>query len=406
MHGLLSNLFSRAGCSRRSMTLTLYGLLLGALVPAVLMAGRRGLGDVSVIVVALAAISACGYLVSESAWSRAAAILDMTLALALLGVVFGGPVAGFLIALIPDAIRLARRRRAFWNSGLLANAVSYAAMVLVGAAIIGQSPARAGVGFAAWLLPAGAGMAVANYVFARLLFAVVRNREPVVALVRREFLALAPLELVVIGAAVGCYLLIGPLHAVALAVFAALVYLPQVGAELLLRAPSVAALPIDDAAAVYRAALGDELGLSRDERRSIEQVNALVRHGCVSAGSARNLHQVLIDALIVDMSYYATLSQPGWSAPAGVQVVLVARAWAQLTARCTPALNHREAMGQLLHGPLAKDAPAALAAATRIANRERALTRHVAGVPRLHRAPLPRRARQGLLPRALARMAG
>ena len=182
--------------------------------------------------------------------------------------------------------------------------------------------------------------------------------------------------------------------------------MPQVGLELLLRAPSVAALSVDAAAAVYRAALCDELGLSRADRRSIEQTDALVQRRRLPGDGGENPLRLMQDALLVSVCSETMPSQPAFTASVRAQVVLTARRWAQLTARCTPALNHSEALEELHRGSIAHDAPRALAAAARIADRESALTEHVAGVPRLHRAPLPRRARQQLLPQALTRLAG
>ena len=354
----------------------------------------------------VAAISVCGYLVSEAMWSRVAAILDLSLALALLAVAFGGPLAGLVVALIPDGIRLARRRKAFWNMGLLANVVSYAAMVLAAAGVLAIDPAQGAGGRGLALLIAGVAMAVANYVFARLLFAVLRDREPALALIRREFVALLPLELAMIGGAALSGVLLPSLGVPALVMFAALVYVPQVGVGVLLRAPSVAALSVDAAAAVYRAALCDELGLSRADRRSIEQTDALVQRRRLPGDGGENPLRLMQDALLVSVCSETMPSQPAFTASVRAQVVLTARRWAQLTARCTPALNHSEALEELHRGSIAHDAPRALAAAARIADRESALTEHVAGVPRLHRAPLPRRARQQLLPQALTRLAG
>ncbi len=111
------------------------------------------------------------------------------------------------------------------------------------------------------------------------------------------------------------------------------------------------------------------------------------------------------DALLVTICTERPPSQRDFTPSRPAQVVLVARRWAELTARCTPALSHAEAMTELCRSALMRDAPLALLAVERIVAREHALTEHIAGVPRLHRAPLPRAVRRGLLPLALDRLA-
>ncbi len=402
MHGLLRSLATRR-CSG-SRVVIVYALLFAGLLPTLLAVGSRHvLPGAPVLVAALAAISALDYLLNEAHWSRVTAILDMGIALALLAVALAGPLAGFAILVIPDVIRLTRRRGAFWNAGLLANVVSYAAMALAGEAVLTLDPARGMPGQALALLLAGAAIAAASYFFARLLFVAVGDRESLAALLGRELgRLLAPL-LLVIGAGIICGLMVAAVGVVALIGFAVLVYVPQVAVWRLLRAPSVAGISIDDAAAAYRAALADDLGLDRADRRSIEQTDALIC-GRPVHGDVENRYRVIQDAMLVRTCTRTLPSQPAFVAPVRVQVVLIARVWAQLTARCTPALNHHEALRELRYRPLAHDAPDALAAAWKIVEREHGLSAHTAAVPILHRAPLPRRARQHALPRALARL--
>ena len=400
-------ILTRVRCSRSRVTVAVYAALFAVAVLSLVSMATRGVTGADPLVVAtLTGVTLCAYLAEEGVRDRLPATLDTTLALALITVAVAGAPLAFGIMLLPEAIRLVRRRGAYWNSGLLANVVSYAAEVLSAAGILAIVRAHGGLDLVGALLLAGAAMAAANYFFARLMLAVLRDRAPALALIRREFAALLPLELAMIAVAALTSLLLLTVGPVALAGFALLVYVPQVGVELLLRAPSVAALSVDAAAAVYRAALCDELGLSRADRRSIEQTDALVQRRRLPGDGGENPLRLMQDALLVSVCSETMPSQPAFTASVRAQVVLTARRWAQLTARCTPALNHSEALEELHRGSIAHDAPRALAAAARIADRESALTEHVAGVPRLHRAPLPRRARQQLLPQALTRLAG
>ena len=187
-----------------------------------------------------------------------------------------------------------------------------------GGGVLAVDQAHSVGGHALALLVAGVVVAAVNYTVARLLLAVIRERQRPLELIRREFVAVLPLELAVIGGAITACLLV----------------------------------PIFWRGDACRVRLAD-----------------------------------------------TNPTQRALSAPPCAQVVLVARGWAQLTANGTQSLDHQQALLALAAGSLALDAPAALAAAERIAEREQALTEHAAGVPRLHRVLLPRRARQQLLAR-------
>ena len=396
---------ARGGGVRARTVVVLYSVLLAAFAVAVAaLDGSRPHHGSPMLAAALVAVSACGYLLSQTIWSRVSALLDVTVALALIALAFSGPLVAFAVLVAPDVLRLAHRRRAFLNAGLLANLVSHLAEILAGSVVLGLLATRAPLTEGLMLLAAGTAMAIANYGFARWLFAAILDGARPLALVRREFVPQLPLEMGMILAAVVCSLTIPMIGIPALMLFAFAAYVPQASAAALLSAPSVARLSVDTAAAVYRAAIGDELALGHRERRSVEATESLVETGAIH-GAPRDLHHALIDAVIVSRCRQHPAEQ-GWKATIGAQVVLVARHWAQLTAEATPALSHPEALCALLDGDLATDAPDALRAAARIIARERALTTEVAGVPRLHRLPLPRRARHGLLPGALTPLAG
>ena len=394
-----------AAHTRPRAAVVVYGLLLAAGLPAVV-SSHGGAHPSPVLMAALAALAVCSHLAEDRFRRRLAPMFDTALFIGLLAVAFGTPVIAFAIFLLADLIRLVHRGQAFWHSGLLANVVSYAAEVLAGSAVLALDPAQSTVGHALALLLAGGAMAAANYFFARLLFVALRGHEPLATLVRREFIALLPLELMVIGVAVLCSLLIPAIGVLALLGCVVLVYVPQAALERLVRAPSVAGLSVDAAAAVYRAALADELQLSRHDRRRTEQADALLRRRPLPGRPPENPLAIMDDALTVTLCTELPPHRAPLRASPRAQVIMLAREWAALTARCTPALTHHEALRELrASAPARLACGQALAAAQRIANRERALSEHLAGVPQLHRAPLPRRARQTLLPRVLAHLA-
>ncbi len=386
---------------RARATAAVYGVLLVAVAGGLAAAARPSIGHERLgLVGVLVAMSACDYLITRKLRPRVA-VYDMGIALALIGVVLAGPLAGFAIALAPDLIHLARQRRAFWNAGLAANVASWGAAALAGAGMLSiVSPA----GHATAVLAAGLAMLAVNYLIARLLLASLRDHRSIGALLRDEFVAMLGLELASIAIAAIAALLLPSVGVLALLGFAALVYAPQLTLERLARAPSVAGLTIADAAATYRAAIADELDLSRHDRRCIEQTAALVERRPERVGAPANPLGLMQDALVATICLQTSPKQTAFRASPRAQVVVLAQEWAQLTARCTPALSHREAMDELGRGPAARDAPAALVAARAIVQREHALTRHIAGVPRLHRVPVPRPVRRRYLPSVLARL--
>ena len=378
----------------------MFGTLLAATGGGLAVSARPRLDRGALLVVALlCALAACDYIATHRL--RRLWVYDMGIALALIGVAVAGPVAGFVIAVLPDVIHLARRRRAFWNAGLAANIASWGAAALTGAAVLSSAAAA---GKAPAILAAALAMLVVNFVVARLLLASLRDRQRVSALIRSEFVSMLPLHLVGMTVAMTAALLIPLVGPLALLAFIALVFLPQLTLERLAHAPSVAAMSVSAAAGVYRAAIADELGLSRRDRRVIEQTAALVARHPEGIGAPANPLALVHDALVATICLQTSPRQPAYTASPRAQVVVLAQRWAELTARCTPALSHREAMGELALRPAARDAPEALAAARAIVEREHAFSTHIAGVPRLHRVPVPRTVRRRYLPDVVARL--
>ncbi len=393
---------------RRATTFGLYAALLVVLAGAVVFVGSPARADShELLLLALLGIVLCSYASDELLRNRAAATLDAGIVVATLGLVLAGPIVAAVLLALPDFIRVARRGRSVWNLGLLANVVSYLGAALAGATVlalmVGQHPGA--VSFQG-VLGVGAAMVSANYFLARLLFATLLEGEPPGTLLAREFFPLLPLELAMLMLAALCGLLIAPLGVFALVLFAAIVYLPQLGIEVLLRAPSVGRLPVDAAAGVYRDALIDDLRLSRHQARAVRCAHALLEHGNARhALEGSRLREALVLALETEICERWRPTQPRYRAPVGAQIVLVARAWARLTAKQTPALSHREALAELHSRWLAADAPTALAAAVRIAEREQALTHRSTAVPRLHWLPLPHSLRSVPVAAAVGRLA-
>ncbi len=361
------------------------------------------LGHHIVAVAALVGLGIGGQLASHELRARVTHVFDMDLGVMLVAVALAGPLAAVLVVATPELLNAARRRRTFPRLGLLADLVSIAATALAGSAVLAVSTTAGAPIRAVMLFAAGLAMLVVNYGSARLLLAVIRDGAAPLTLIRDELVALLPLELATIAIGVVSALLVPDVGLLALAAFLAVIYVPQLAVSELLRAPSVARLSVDAAARVYRAALADEIRLD-GARRLVHLVDALAERRPLTDSVPRPPDAVR-DALLVTICRTRAPTQREFSAPPRAQVVLVARRWAELTARCTPALSHHEALVELHGSGLCHDAPLALAAAGLIIEREQRLTEHIAGVPRLHRTPLPRALRRGMLPVALARLA-
>jgi hypothetical protein len=377
-------------------------LLAACIVGLVLVAGSPVHGSLPVALT-LVAIAAASYATVEMMLDRLGRALDAGIVLAGLALVIAGPLPALVILLVPDVIRATRRAQFRHSLGLLANVVSYAAAVIAGEAVLSAvAPHPQGVQVAAAVLICGAAMSLVNYLFARLLFSVLREGGRVGVLLRTELFAMLPTELLMFAFAAGCALLLPTVGLVALVPFAGIVICPQLAIGYLVRIRPVSAVAPDRAAAIYRVALADELQLSRHSRRAIELAGAL--------GQGQPVHTRFWSVLTTatqhawDIETCRRSPDAPYAASPGTQVMLVADSWSQLTAEGTRGLSHRDALAELFSGGLAGDAPQALRAASAIVERELTLNADRAPVPRLHRLPVPRLVRQQHLAPALSRL--
>ena len=116
-----------------------------------------------------------------------------------------------------------------------------------------------------------------NFCFARLAFAPFYQGYRPAALVRDEFLDLAPAVLGMLVVGVVSAVLVDAFGVVALAPLAAVIVVPQIALERIARAESAARLARTDAMRLYTAAIVDVLDLSRDERRELACAAELVQ---------------------------------------------------------------------------------------------------------------------------------
>jgi riboflavin transporter FmnP len=381
---------------RRSRFATcLYVCLLGALtVGWVGIAHRRPelvLADPDGLVIAVLVAVALGcYGGVEVMFDRLGRAFDPSAGLVIVALLLSGPLAALVVLVIPDLVRVLRRPAFGRELGLLANLVSHVASVLIASWALSLLYGASLAGSAIAVLCAGVGITLANYVFARLLFAVLRDRANPIELIRSELLSMLPVELAVIALTVVCVLLAPVIGILALAPFAGVVIVPQLAVGRLLKTRSIARLEVNRAAAVYRAALSDQLLLPRSTRRAIEQSVCLLDGDPVARGSDLGTRQAIGYALEAQICLSRPPVQPAYTAQLPTQVLLIAGCWAQLTARGTRALSHSEALAEIASTTIIADAPEAFDAAFALAQRETALTNHSTAVPRLHALRLPR----------------
>jgi hypothetical protein len=373
----------------------LYACVLGALAvgwigiahrrPELVLADPRGL-----VIAVLVAVALGCYGGVEVMLDRLGRAFDPSAGLVIVALLFSGPLAALVVLVIPDLVRVLRRPAFGRELGLLANLVSHVASVLIGSWALSLLYGTSLAGSMTAVLCAGLGITLANYLFARLLFAVLRDGANPIELIRSELLSMLPVEFAVIALTAVCVLLAPVIGILALAPFAGVVIVPQLAIGRLLKTRSIARLRVNRAAAVYRAALSDQLLLPRSTRRAIERSVCLLDGDPVARGSDLGTRQAIGYALEAQICLSRPPVQPAYTAQLPTQVLLIAGCWAQLTARDTRALSHAEALAEIAITTIITDAPQAFDAASALAQRETALTNHSTAVPRLHALRLPR----------------
>jgi hypothetical protein len=370
------------------------------------------------LLVALAAIAAVAFLAEVRLKIAAASYFDATIVVALIALAVAGPLPALLVWLVPDAIsRLVVRRDPVVSPGMVATTSSCALAVLAGDAVLRVAdPASLAAGAPA-LFTAGLVMWAVNFCFARLAFAPFYQGYRPIPLIRSEFIDLMPAVVAMLAVGTVTAALISPLGVFALALLAAVVLLPQLALAALVRERSVARLARAEATRLYADAIADVLGLDRRERRIAACSAELLEDGgagvlggaeCRERWRSEDVPDVVQAVLHLEERWDgagrpAGLSQ-GWT-PLASRVVVVARAWSEMTAAGGPELPHAEAILGLSARAGTEFDPVVVAAAARVVDEEQALVREPDFEPRLHRVPLSRGLRRGTLPAVLARLA-
>jgi hypothetical protein len=364
-----------------------------------------------VLIAALAAVSAIAYGAETRLKSANRVFFGATLVIAVVTLAVAGPLPALLVWLVPDLIaRVALRSERWMSPGFVANLGSYALAVLVGAWMLELAGSPAGTEMAPALYAAGIAMSAANFCFARLTFAPFYQGYRPAALIRDEFLDLAPAVLGMLVVGVAAAVLVEEIGVIALALLAAVIVVPQIALERITNAASTARLARADAMRLYTAAIADVLDMPRHERRELACAADLVRATDDPIG-ARGLDWREAD--VSRIAFLALHSHERWAGdgvpaglpaeaiPRGSRILAVADAWAGLTAAGTAEMSQTEAMLALsAQSDIAFD-PTVVSAAAQVVGDEEGFARDPHFQPRLHRLPFPRSVRRGALPAVL-----
>jgi hypothetical protein len=248
-------------------------------------------------------------------------------------------------------------------------------------------------------------MIVVNFLVAALLFDVLGAGHRFLPVARRELLKPAPatLTMIAIGTAtVFAYIELGIL---ALALFAALVLIPQIVLPALLRPRPVSALSYGEAVALYGEAIGEAMKLRRRDRLVLKDAAQFIQERplCPRGGVLSDLSDGHRLALVEAVLYY----RENWDGHDGIpgavagdmipltsRVLAVADSWSRLTSADSPGLTHAQAMNQLEARAGMHFDPKVVAAAARVVEAERlGISAPIAYQPRFHRARVPGLAR-------------
>ncbi len=351
----------------------------------------------------LAAIAVMASLAELRLKSTAVSFFDSSIVLALVALALAGPLAALVIWVIPAAISVfVMRRVPLLSPGVVATVSSYALALGAGYVVIELAAAPSLLAGAPSLFTAGLAMWAVNFAFTNLTFAPFYQGYRPRALIRTEFIELAPAVMTMLAAGVATTALLPTLGAFALVPLTAVTLVPQLAFWALGRSRSVARLSPGEATELYAVAIGDVLGLSRVEREAMVGAGELLARWQEPPRQAPPTPALSgLVALCVDERWDGSgqpFGIPAARVPRASRVLAVAQAWSALTAAGSARLPHSEVMLDLAARAGHEFDPEVVEAAAQVVAEESAFVRDGDFQPRLHALPLPRRLRRRGLP--------
>jgi hypothetical protein len=362
-----------------------------------------------VLLASLAAVSAVAYAAEARLRAANRVFFGANLIVALVALAALGPVAAFVVWLVPDLLtRYVLHTERRLSPGFAANVASFALAALAGAGLLALAGSPTGTAIAPALYAAGVAMWAVNFCFARLTFAPYYQRYRPAAMVRDEFAHLAPAVLGMLVVGVLTAVLVSSIGVLALAPLALVIVVPQAALERMAAAHSTADLSRSQAIGLYSAAIADVLGLSRGERRELSAAAELVAPA--EPGAAPDLADAP-EATVLALHAHERWAGDGWPAglpaeaiPLGSRILAVAEAWSEMTARGTLELPQSEAILALAAQSGSAFDPQVVDAAARVVGDEEGFAREPTFQPTLHRLRVPRGLRRTALPAVLPRL--
>lgn len=384
--------------------LGIHALAVGALVAAYATVAPPShwdhLGLVAVIAV-LAVIS-----VRSEVPLPAGITFDASIALMLLAVVIGGPIPALAVFLAPWLADLVTRPRSAFRAGQLANLALNGWQAVVGAVVLASAPPGASwAELLPWLLVIGWTQFVVGWAVGPAIYATLWLGHPLRALARTLVdMVPAATAMVLLGAATA--LLTPALGVLALALFAAIVVLPQSFLTYAARTRPVARLDRATATSRYTYALGKHLELSRGERHHLALVTAAALRRPPTGSAVDYASATLHDPTAANLD--AQVSTEWWNGcggplglsgeriPLAARVLAVADTWSSLTASGSPRLGHGEVLELLRAAAGTRLDPVVVDAAAAVVAQERVTEHEPAPEPRLHHLRVPELLRRTL----------
>jgi hypothetical protein len=354
-------------------------------------------------------------------------------AIVTLALIVGGPLPAFLMLLVPDLLaRLAFRRLPAFSEGAWGTYASYGWAMLAGAAVLALGHAKSpALGSAPALLAAGLAWTFVNWLIARGLFATLCQRMRFGPLLRSEYRAALPAQLIVLLISVTLATLVPTMGLSVIYPLAAIVFIPQVLLPALAKSREMSRLTRDAATVVYVRALSAHLGARRSERRIVLAAAELVararaagpdapreQSGWTLARSGLHLPPAPVDLSVSEQTareawrtaLHVSERWDGEGVPAAIagrqipkesRLLAIASEWAALTAADGPRLTQAEAILALEAQAATRFDPRIVAAASEIITTEAQFADLEAFQPKLGLLPVPSVLRAGLLPWAL-----
>ena len=388
----------------RARAARLLGVLgVAGLVPAFALLAPASAWDQPALLGSLLAIALVSYFSMVAI--KAATFLDAEFIAVLLALAFLGPLPALCVWVAGECAFLALDRRR--PEAHLANVSSYGWAALAGSLVLtglGSEPLTSGSGLDAYAALAACGivMLLVNFTITHGLIVFLVDRRPVRATVARDLVRPAPATLLMILLGVGTAFLYAKIGVLALALFGALVVIPQAALPVLLRPRPVSELDHREAVGLYVRAICQVLAIDKDTRLVLEDASHFVRRveDAATAGelsSANTGHCLGVREAVL-------FHREHWDAPGGSpgavggdmipitsRILAVADAWAGLTAAGTSSLTHWQALTQLESRAGLHFDPRVVAAVAKLVTTEGlGLSGDTAYAPRIHRVRLPR----------------